>query len=105
RRVLAPRVATLARLRAATSSGSRLSSGPAPARIDSSAEFVSMSFDGRAKPKEALGPLLSCVISRLVKPPATCLSEARTALADGDNVRERFVANVCGTVVVTHADR
>jgi len=38
------------------------------------------------------------------EPPATCLSGAAAALADGDDVRERFLANLCGTVVVPHPD-
>jgi hypothetical protein len=39
------------------------------------------------------------------EPPATCLSAAGSALADGDDVRERFLANLCGTVVVPQAER
>jgi hypothetical protein len=40
-----------------------------------------------------------------MEPPATCLSAAGRALADGDDVRARFLANLCGTAVVPQPDR
>jgi hypothetical protein len=36
---------------------------------------------------------------------ATCLSVAGGALADGDDVRARFLTNLCGTDLVPHPDR
>jgi hypothetical protein len=54
--------------------------------------------------------LQSLAASALVIPPssephATCLSAAGAALSDGDDVRARFLANSCGTVVVQQPDR
>jgi hypothetical protein len=35
------------------------------------------------------------VVPRSADPPTTCLSAAGAALADGDDVRARFLANLC----------
>lgn len=40
------------------------------------------------------------VESRSVEPPTTCQSVAAAALADGDDVRARFLASSCSTTVV-----
>lgn len=52
----------------------------------------------------------SLVANALVAPPsveqpATCQSAAGAALADGDDVRERFLVSLCATGVVPHPDR
>jgi hypothetical protein len=48
----------------------------------------------------------SALVARpLAEPPATCLSIAGAALADGDDVRAGFLANLCGTAVVPQPDR
>ena len=42
------------------------------------------------------------VAPRSPTPPATCQSTAGAALADGDDVRARFLANLCGTPIAPH---
>jgi hypothetical protein len=44
------------------------------------------------------------VAQQPVEPPTTCLSAAGSALADGDDVRERFLASLCGTAVARQPD-
>ena len=39
------------------------------------------------------------VAPRSAEPPAACQFTAGAALADGDDVRARFLANLCGTAI------
>jgi hypothetical protein len=39
------------------------------------------------------------------EPPAACQSTADSALADGDDVRARFLADLCRTTIAPHSSR
>jgi hypothetical protein len=45
------------------------------------------------------------VAPRSAEPPSTCQSTAGAALADGDDVRARFVANLCPTALAEDPNR
>ena len=45
------------------------------------------------------------VAPRSAEPPATCQSTAGAALADGDDVRARFLADLCRTASATNQRR
>ena len=45
------------------------------------------------------------VAPRLAEPPAACQSTAGAALADGDDVRARFLADLCRTEIAPHPSR
>ena len=45
------------------------------------------------------------VAPRSEEPPATCQSTAGAALADGDDVRARFMADLCRTALKEHPSR
>ncbi len=42
------------------------------------------------------------VAPRSAEPPVACQSNAGAALADGDDVRARFLANLCRTAIAPH---
>ena len=42
------------------------------------------------------------VAPRSAEPPAACQSTAGAALADGDDVRARFLADLCRTAIAPH---
>jgi hypothetical protein len=70
-----------------------------------------LAWTGLVATAALLGFLLQTLAaSALVAPrsaelPAACQSNAGATLADGDDARVRFLANLCGTAVVPHPSR